>query len=85
VAVFTGGDPLPVNDAPGAADFAEIAQTALTPVYSLDPDPLYQRIWTAVRDTAAWVGALARATAEDHPIATAAVSVAILCLGVWLT
>ena len=59
VAVFTGGDPLPLNDAPGAVDFAEIAQTALTPVYSLDPDPVYLRIWGAVRDTAARVGALA--------------------------
>jgi multicomponent Na+:H+ antiporter subunit A len=83
VAVFTGGDALPLNDAPGAVDFAEIAQTALTPVYSLDPDPVYLRVWGAVRDTAGRVGALARATAEDHPIATAAVSVALLCLGVW--
>ena len=41
VAVFTGGDPLPLNDAPGAVDFAEMAQAAFKPVYSLDPDPVY--------------------------------------------
>jgi NADH:ubiquinone oxidoreductase subunit 5 (subunit L)/multisubunit Na+/H+ antiporter MnhA subunit len=84
VAVFTGGDPLPLNDAPGAVDFAEIAQTAFSPVYSLDPDPVYLRIWRLVRDSSARVGALASETAEDHPIATAAVSIAILSLGVWL-
>jgi len=84
VAVFSGGDPLPSGDALGAVDFAEMAQTAFTPVYSLDPDPLYIRIWHAIRDTAVGLGTVARATAEDHPVATAAVSIAILCGGVWL-
>jgi multicomponent Na+:H+ antiporter subunit A len=84
VAVFTGGDPLPSSDALGAVDFADIAKSAFAPVYSLDPDPLYTRIWQAVRDTAVALGGLARATAEDHPVATAAVSIAVLCVGVWL-
>jgi len=84
VAVFSGGDPLPSGDALGAVDFAEMAETAFAPVYSLDPDPLYIRIWHAIRDTAGGLGALARATAEDHPVATAAISIAILCGGVWL-
>jgi len=84
VAVFSGGDPLPSGDALGAVDFAEMAETAFAPVYSLDPDPLYIRIWHAIRDTAVGLAALARATAEDHPVATAAISIAILCGGVWL-
>ena len=39
VAVFSGGEPLPVGDTLGVVDFAEMAEAAFHPVYALDPDP----------------------------------------------
>ena len=52
VSVFTGGDPLPEGDTLGAADFAEMAEAAFEPVYSLDPDPLYLLIWREIKNVA---------------------------------
>jgi multicomponent Na+:H+ antiporter subunit A len=84
VMVFTGGDPLPVDEALGAVDFAEMAEAAFAPVYALDPDPLYLRIWRGVRDVAASTGDLAVRVFEEHPMPTVVAGAAILCAGVWL-
>ncbi|MBV5263736.1 NADH-quinone oxidoreductase subunit L [Pinisolibacter aquiterrae] len=46
VAVFTGGEPLPAGDRPGAVDFAGMAEDAFHPVYGVDPDPLWLGIWS---------------------------------------
>ena len=84
VAVFTGGDPLPEGDTLGAADFAEMAEIAFKPVYSLDPDPLYLLIWRAIRDTGATVRRIATGLPEQKPVATSLVCAAALCAGVFL-
>jgi NADH:ubiquinone oxidoreductase subunit 5 (subunit L)/multisubunit Na+/H+ antiporter MnhA subunit len=84
VAVFTGGDPLPEGDMVGAVDFAEMAETAFEPVYSLDPDPLYLVIWREIRDTAAAAGHFATAWPERRPVLISLVCAAALCAGVWL-
>lgn len=46
VAVFTGGEPLPVGDRPGAMDFAGMAEDAFHPVYGADPDRLWLGLWS---------------------------------------
>lgn len=45
VAVFTGGEPLPVGDRPGAVDFAGLAEDAFHPVYAFDPDRVWFGSW----------------------------------------
>jgi len=85
VPAFSGGDPLPIGDRLGPSDFAEMAEAAFKPVYSLDPDPLYLRIWAAIRDFAAAVGRVATARLERHAPAAVAACTAAVCLGVWLT
>jgi multicomponent Na+:H+ antiporter subunit A len=84
VMVFTGGDPLPEDEALGAVDFAEIAETAFAPVYALDPDPLYLRIWRGVMDVAASAQDFAARVFEEHPVATVVGGAAVVCGGVWL-
>ena len=60
VPVFAGGDPLTVGSRLGPTDFADMAEHAFKPVYSLDPDPLYLRIWAVIRDFAATLARVAR-------------------------
>jgi multicomponent Na+:H+ antiporter subunit A len=84
VAVFTGGDPLPEGDTLGAADFAEMAEAAFEPVYSLDPDPLYLLIWRGIKDAAAGARQFATRGLERQPVLTAVVCAAALFAGVWL-
>jgi len=84
VAVFAGGDPLPVGDTLGASDFAEMAEAAFKPVYSLDPDPLYLRIWAGIRDFARAAGRFAAGRLERHAPAVVVACTAGLCAGVWL-
>jgi len=84
VAVFTGGDPLPEGDTLGAADFAEMAEAAFEPVYSLDPDPLYLLIWRGIKDAAAGARQFATSGLERQPVLTAVVCAAALFAGVWL-
>ncbi|HKN10170.1 MAG TPA: NADH-quinone oxidoreductase subunit L, partial [Pseudomonadota bacterium] len=80
----SGGDPLPIGDRLGPSDFAEMAETAFKPVYSLDPDPIYLRIWGGIRDFVAAVGRVAAARVERHaPVAVAACTAGV-CVGVWL-
>jgi len=84
VMVFTGGDPLPADEALGAVDFAEIAEAAFAPVYALDPDALYLRIWRGVKEFAARARDFAACVFEEHPVAAAVAGAAVLCGGVWL-
>ena len=84
VAVFTGGDPLPEGDTLGAADFAEMAEAAFEPVYSLDPDPLYLLIWRGIKDVATRARRFATEGLERQPFLTAMVCAAALFAGVWL-
>ena len=84
VSVFTGGDPLPEDDTLGAVDFAEMAEAAFEPVYSLDPDPLYLLIWREIKDVAIGARRFATAGLERQPIFTALVCAAALFAGVWL-
>ena len=84
VAVFTGGDPLPEDDTLGAVDFAEMAEVAFEPVYSLDPDPLYLLIWREIKDVAIGARRFATAGLERRPVFTALVCAAALFAGVWL-
>ena len=84
VAVFSGGDSLPVGDTLGAGDFAEMAEAAFKPVYSLDPDPLYLRIWAAIRDFTRAAGRFAAEHVQRHaPVAVVACAAAF-CVFVWL-
>lgn len=84
VSVFTGGDPLPEGDTVGAVDFAEMAEAAFEPVYSLDPDPLYLLIWREVKNSAAGVRRFATAELERRPVFAALVCAAALFAGVWV-
>jgi multicomponent Na+:H+ antiporter subunit A len=84
VMVFTGGDPLPEDETLGAVDFSEMAEGAFAPIYELDPDPIYLRIWRGVRDVAASTGDLAGRVLEEHPVATVVGGAAVVCGGVWL-
>jgi len=84
VAVFTGGDPLPEGDTLGAADFAEMAEAAFEPVYSLDPDPLYLLMWRGIKGAAAGARRFATEGLEREPFLTAIACAAVLFAGVWL-
>jgi multicomponent Na+:H+ antiporter subunit A len=84
VSVFTGGDPLPEDDTLGAVDFAEMAEVAFEPVYSLDPDPLYLRIWGAIKAVAAGARQAATAGLERRPLWAAVACAVALFAGVWL-
>lgn len=84
VSVFTGGDPLPEGDTLGAADFAEMAEAAFEPVYSLDPDPLYLLIWREIKNVAESARRFATSGLEQQPFLTAVVCAAAVLGGVWL-
>ncbi len=84
VAVFTGGEKLPEGDTLGAADFAEMAEDAFAPVYSLNPDPLYLLIWREIRDGAGSAGRFATAEVERRPVVTALGCAAAVFASMWL-
>ena len=84
VSVYSGGEPLPVGDRPGAVDFAEMAEHAFHPVYALDPDPLYRAIWLRLTRTSGNLRSVARATLEDHPSRAIGLAAAAVAAGVWL-
>lgn len=83
-AVFSGGEPLPAGDTLGATDFAEMAEHAFKPVYSLDPDPFYLRIWATVRDSAAALGRYAADRMERRPLRVGVACAAAFWTLVWL-
>lgn len=84
MSVFTGGDPLPEGDTLGAVDFAEMAEAAFEPVYSLDPDSLYLAIWRGIKDVATGARRFATEGLERQPFLTAMLCAAVLFAGVWL-
>lgn len=84
VAVFSGGEKLPEGDTLGAADFAEMAEDAFAPVYSLNPDRLYFPIWGAIRQGAVNVRTFAADWLERRAFHTSLASAAVLFLVVWL-
>jgi multicomponent Na+:H+ antiporter subunit A len=74
VAVFTGGEPLPVGDRPGAIDFAGLAEDAFHPVYAFDPDCAWFGLWgSTTRLAAAGRTAVAPLT-ERRPLAVVLLS-----------
>lgn len=84
VSVYSGGEPLPAGDRPGAVDFAEMAETAFHPVYSLDPDPGYLRIWRALTRVAGAAQTTAGAVLEDRPLLPIGLVAIAALAGVWL-
>jgi multicomponent Na+:H+ antiporter subunit A len=61
-----------------------MAEHAFKPVYSLDPDPFYLRIWAAIRDLASAIGLFAADRLEHRPLAVSVACAAALWTGVWL-
>lgn len=80
VAVFTGGEPLPVGDRPNAVDFALMAEEAFHPVYGLDPDRLWTRCWSAATVAATSTRRLAAPLLERRPLAAVALAAAGLAI-----
>jgi multicomponent Na+:H+ antiporter subunit A len=80
VTVFSGGEPLPEDDTLGVVDFAEMAEAAFGPIYSLNPDPLYLLIWREIRDGAAGARRFMTTRIERAPVLTAVVCAAVLLL-----
>lgn len=85
VSVFSGGEPLPAGDRPGAVDFAAAAEAAFHPVYSLDPDRVLFGAWGLLQRTAGHVQTIASATLQRHPVATCTATALGVFLGVWLS
>ena len=84
VNTFTGGDPLPPPATAGAEDFADLAATALAPVYRLaNPDPLYLRVWDWIQALAGWVGRAA-ASLEARPMLSTLAIAAVFLVIAWL-
>lgn len=83
VSVFSGGEPLPAGDRPGAVDFAAAAETAFHPVYALDPDPALLGAWARLQQLARWAAAGPGAALQAHPLGACALLVALVALGVW--
>lgn len=84
VSVYSGGEPLPAGDRPGAVDFAEMAESAFHPVYSLDPDPVYLRFWRGLTHLAGAAQTVARALFEDRPLLAIGLAALAALAGVWL-
>jgi multicomponent Na+:H+ antiporter subunit A len=82
VTVFSGGEPLPADDTLGVVDFAEMAEAAFGPIYSLNPDPLYLLIWREIRDGASGVRRFVATRIERTPVLAAAVCAAVLLVAV---
>ena len=74
VAVFTGGEPLPVGDRPGAVDFAGLAEAAFHPVYAFDPDRAWFGLWGSTTRLAAAGRAAVAPLTERRPLAVVLLS-----------
>lgn len=84
VSVYTGGEPLPAGDRPGAVDFAGMAEHAFHPVYYADPDPVYLTVWNQVTAVAVRIQQIVRAALEVHPPVAIAVAVVLVVAFIWL-
>jgi multicomponent Na+:H+ antiporter subunit A len=82
VSVFTGGDPLPVGDRPGAVDFAGMAEHAFAPVYYATPDPFYQAAWRRLHALSTGMQRSAATVLEAHPGVAVALTIVAVALGV---
>lgn len=85
VSVFSGGEPLPAGDRPGAVDFAAAAEAAFHPVYALDPDPVLMRAWHRVQQLAQRLQAGPAAALQRRPVAAAGLLLGLVALGVWMS
>lgn len=83
VSAFSGGEPLPAGDRPGAVDFASAAEAAFHPVYSLDPDPLLWGAWARLQRLAQAVQAVGNTTVQRYPLLTCAAMTAVVAAAVW--
>lgn len=84
VSVYTGGEPLPAGDRPGAVDFAGMAEHAFHPVYYADPDTVYLTVWNQVTAVAVRIQLIVRAALEVHPPVAIAVAVVLVVAFIWL-
>lgn len=82
VSVFSGGEPLPAGDRPGAVDFAAAAEAAFHPVYALDPDPVLFGAWARLQRLATALRAGPGDWLQAHPLAACAGLLAAVGLGV---
>lgn len=83
VNVFTGGDPLPVEGVV-AADFSEVAELALAPLYRVaDPDPVYRAAWRKI-DAGALAAGRALRVLEHRPCLAALALGALVLAAAWL-
>lgn len=84
VSVFTGGDPLPEENALKAEDYSEFAEEAFKPVLNVtNPDPIYYGIWRGIASLGNQAGSLAQKF-EQKPILPVAIAFLIVAAVVWL-
>lgn len=84
VSVFTGGDPLPEENALQAEDFSEFAEEAFKPaLIATNPDPVYFGIWKAIAKLGSQAGTAAEKF-EKHPLVPVMIAVVIVAIAVWL-
>lgn len=84
VSGFTGGEPLPAGDRPGAVDFAGMAEHAFHPVYAADPDPLYFGLWRRMSTCSTAVQRAVRPVLELHPLVAVSLLTVAVVVGVWM-
>lgn len=75
VAVFTGGEPVPAGNRPNAVDFAVMAEEAFHPVYGLDPDRAWMKLWSIATITATSARARVAPLLEQRPVLAIGVAV----------
>lgn len=84
VSVFTGGDPLPEENALQAEDYSEFAEEAFKPILKVtNPDPVYYGLWKAIAGFGNYVGCLAQRV-EKHPLLPVVIAAVIVAVAVWL-
>lgn len=86
IGVFTGGDPLPVqNDRVSVVDFADLAEHAFEPVLqNTDPDPVYLGIWRGIKNSASQLDRFLTPLNENHPLLATALVAVVVFAAVWL-
>lgn len=84
VSVFTGGDPLPEENALKAEDFSEFAEAAFKPALTAtNPDPIYFGTWKAISKFGTKVGEIAEQF-EQRPLMPVMIAAVIVAIAVWL-
>ena len=80
VSVFTGGEPVPVGDRPNAVDFALMAEESFRPVYGLDPDRLWLKLWSGATVGATAARSRLAPVLERRPVTAIALGIGALAL-----